>query len=115
MTFMRKVLFAIAISLALPAAAGAHPAQATYDKMCKSCHGADGAGNPARAKMLKIDEAKLNLGREESAKLTRDDLKKVLLDGKEKMPAYGKKLKPDEVDPMVDLVTELAKTLRDKK
>ena len=37
--------------LALPARPDG---KAAYDKTCKSCHGADGAGNPAIAKMMKI-------------------------------------------------------------
>lgn len=28
--------------------------KAVFDKSCKSCHGADGAGNPAIAKMMKV-------------------------------------------------------------
>ena len=38
-------------ALAADAAAG----KAVYDTKCKSCHGADGAGNPAIAKMMKVD------------------------------------------------------------
>ncbi len=38
-------------SLAADAAAG----KAVFDTKCKSCHGADGAGNPAIAKMMKVD------------------------------------------------------------
>jgi len=95
--------------------AWAHPGQAAYDKMCKSCHGVDGAGNEAKAKMLKLDPAKLNLGRPEGASLTKDDLKKIILEGKDKMPSYAKKLTAAEVDPVVDLTAELAKAIREKK
>ena len=38
-------------ALAADAAAG----KAVFDTKCKSCHGADGAGNPAIAKMMKVD------------------------------------------------------------
>lgn len=38
-------------ALAADAAAG----KGVYDTKCKSCHGADGAGNPAIAKMMKVD------------------------------------------------------------
>ena len=38
-------------ALAADAAAG----KAAYDTKSKSCHGADGAGNPAIAKMMKVD------------------------------------------------------------
>jgi mono/diheme cytochrome c family protein len=89
-------------------------AAATYDKMCKSCHGADGKGDAAKAKALKIAPEKLNLGRAEAANLSRDDLKKILLDGKEKMPGYAKKVKPDEVDALVDHSMKLAAAIRGK-
>ena len=38
-------------ALAADAAAG----KAVFDTKCKSCHGADGMGNPAIAKMMKVD------------------------------------------------------------
>ncbi len=103
---MRKLL--IAALIALPAVALAD-GKATYDKMCASCHGADGKGNPAKAKVLKIDEAKLSLARPDGAKP--DAFKDIVLKGKEKMPAYEKKLAPADVDPVVDY----SKTLAGKK
>jgi mono/diheme cytochrome c family protein len=108
---MRNVLFA-ALML-LPAAALAD-GKATYDKMCASCHGADGRGNEAKAKVLKLDPATLNLGRPESAAMTRDQLKEVLVKGKAKMPSYEKKLAADDVDPVLDYSIELAKAIRGK-
>ncbi len=39
------------ISLRADVAAG----KAAYDKACKSCHGAEGKGNPAIAKMMKVE------------------------------------------------------------
>jgi cytochrome c6 len=108
---MRKLLLAAVLSI--PALAFAD-GKATYDKSCASCHGADGTGNASRAKMLKIDAATLNLGRPESAKLTRDELKEVVVTGKGKMPAYGKKLKAEEIDPVLDHALSLAKAIRGK-
>jgi mono/diheme cytochrome c family protein len=108
---MRKLL--MAAILCLPAIAAAD-GKATYDKMCASCHGADGKGNESKAKMLKIDAAVLNLGRPESAKQSRDELKTLLLSGKGKMPAYEKKLQPADVDPVLDYAIELAKAIRGK-
>lgn len=39
-------------ALAADAAAG----KATYDAKCRNCHGADGSGNPAIFKMMKVDQ-----------------------------------------------------------
>ncbi len=77
--------------------AGPRDPQAIWDKLCKSCHGTDGKGVAAKATTLKIDAVLLNLGREGTEKMTRDELKTIVLDGKEKMPAYKTKVKEDEI------------------
>lgn len=94
-------------------AEGAAPAaprepQAIWDKLCKSCHGENGKGNPEKAKTLKIDATLLDLGRAGTETLTREELKTILLEGKEKMPSYKTKVKPEEVDPLLDLAEKIA-------
>ena len=95
------------IAHAADAAAPREP-QAIYDKLCKSCHAEDGRGNAAKAATLKIDPALLNLGRPGTETLTQEDRKAILLDGKEKMPSYKSKVKPEEVDPLLELAEKLA-------
>jgi cytochrome c5 len=64
---------------AADAAAGA----ATYSSKCKTCHGADGAGNPGMAKALKVDFKPL-------AAASDDDIKKAVTAGAGKMkPVAG--------------------------
>jgi cytochrome c5 len=108
---------AFVIAGAPPAAASAAaPAprepQAIWDKLCKSCHGTDGRGNPEKAKTLKIDAIRLNLGREGTEKMTKDELKAIVLEGKEKMPAYKTKVKEDEIDALVGLAETIAEGAR---
>jgi cytochrome c6 len=110
---MRRLLL-LALMCAVPATALAADGKATFDKTCASCHGADGKGNPDKAKVLKIDAAKLNLGRDETKDFSRDKLKEIVTNGEAKMPAYGKKLKADEVDPVLDYAIGLAKAIRGK-
>jgi cytochrome c5 len=63
--------------------ADAKAGQAVYDKSCKSCRGQDGAGNPAVAKMFKVELQDL---KSTDVRVTSDDdLKKVITDGKGKM------------------------------
>ena len=67
---MKRLVLAVVILL--PAGVFAADGKATFDKMCASCHGADGKGNPDKAKVLKIDAALLNLGRPETKDTSRD-------------------------------------------
>jgi mono/diheme cytochrome c family protein len=64
-------------------AADAKAGEAVYAKSCKSCHGPDGAGNPAIAKMFKVEMR--DLKSPEVQALSDDDLKKIIADGKGKM------------------------------
>ena|SRR2546425_8894932 len=81
--------------------------KATYDKLCVSCHGADGKGNPAMAKAL--GEKGLNLTSKETAKLSDDDALKVITEGRGKMPAAGKGLSKQEQKDLLGYVRSLAK------
>jgi len=96
------------------ARAGDNKGKALYEKNCQSCHGADGRGNAEKAASLKIDPKVLDLGRQESANLTRDELKAIFLEGKDKMPAYKRKIKGPDQDPVLDYAQELARALRGK-
>ncbi len=60
-------------AMAADAAAG----KAVYDAKCKTCHGADGAGNPNIAKAMKVEIKPLS---QSSA-----DVKKVITEGIGKM------------------------------
>jgi mono/diheme cytochrome c family protein len=53
---------------------------------------------------MKIDPNLLNLGAPEFASLGRDQAKSIILQGKGKMPAFQKTIKPEDVDPLVDYV-----------
>ena len=64
-------------------AADAKAGQAVYDKSCKMCHGADGAANPAIAKMMNVEIKDLKSSDVQS--MSDDDLKKVITAGKGKM------------------------------
>jgi mono/diheme cytochrome c family protein len=77
-TLMILVL-AVAPVLCADAAAG----KASYEKACKSCHGGDGKGNPAIAKMMKVELKAL--GSKEVQAKSDADLKKVITEGAGKM------------------------------
>jgi cytochrome c6 len=79
-----------------------------YAAKCKSCHGADGKGNPAMAKAFKIDPALLSLVGPEVQKHTDEELIKITTDGENKMPAYKGKLTEAEIKAQVAHIRSLA-------
>jgi mono/diheme cytochrome c family protein len=77
-----------------------------YAKNCASCHGKDG-----RAKTFK---AKLNHARnisdpEWQERVTDERIFNSVMNGKGKMPAFGKKLSEQEIDALVTYVRSLKK------
>lgn len=79
-----KILTLIAIAAASCLAADATAGKATYDKSCKSCHGADGTPNPAIAKMMKVEMR--DLKSPEVQAQSDADIKTIIANGKGKMP-----------------------------
>jgi len=59
--------------------------KALYEKHCLACHGVDGKGNPAMAKVL--GEKGLNLTTKEVMKMSDDQVLKIIAQGAGKMPA----------------------------
>lgn len=78
---------AMALSLALPRAAfsggDAEKGKALYAGKCKMCHAAEGEGNPAIAKMSKVELKAL--GSKEVQGMKDAELKKDIVEGKGKM------------------------------
>ena len=75
------------LSTTAVAAADAKAGKAVYQSKCKGCHGPDGAGNPAVAKMMKVEIRDLKSPGVQA--LTDDDIKKIVTDGKGKMSAVA--------------------------
>jgi mono/diheme cytochrome c family protein len=68
---------------ALPALADAAAGKAIFEKSCKGCHGATGQGNPAVAKMMKVQMH--SLGSKEVQAKSDADLTQVVMKGAGKM------------------------------
>ncbi len=77
------ILICAAFAMQAIAAGDAAAGKATYDKSCKSCHGAAGVANPAIAKMMKVEMK--DLGSAEAQALSDDAIKKVITAGQGKM------------------------------
>jgi cytochrome c6 len=86
------------------------PAQGNGEKLynankCASCHGADGSANVPAGKALKAhDFHSPEVQAKSDAELTAE-----IANGKNKMPAYGKQLKPAEIAELVAYSRALGK------
>ena len=78
----------------------AQDAAATYKAKCAMCHGPDGKGG----KMGTRDFGSAEVKAESDAQLT-----EIITKGKGKMPAYGEKLKENEIKDLVTYIRGLAK------
>jgi cytochrome c5 len=75
------MVFSAAEAVSLPADAAAE--KTTFDRSCKSCHGADGTPNPNIAKMMRVEMR--SLGSPEVQAMSDDDLRKIITEGMGKM------------------------------
>lgn len=78
---------------------------ALYKTKCAACHGADGMGQTTVGKMNKIRD----LGSADVQKQSDDELAGIISGGKNKMPAYAKSLKPDQIKGLVAYIRTLKK------
>jgi len=87
--------------------AEAKAGKAIYDKLCVSCHAADGKGNPAMVKAM--GEKGLNIVTKDVQAKKDDELLKVIVEGAGKMPASGKSLSKQEQKDVLSFTRSLAK------
>ena len=110
---MRTKLMAMVLGLGMigawssaALAADASAGMAVYDKSCVGCHGKDGKGNPAMAKVL--GEKGLDLTSKEATQKSDAELLKIIVEGAGKMPAQ-KSLSQDEQKQVLAYVRSLTK------
>ena len=99
--------FALLILSRVSWAGEAGDGKATYQKLCVSCHGADGKGNPAMTKVF--GEKELNIAAKGTAGKKDEELLKVITEGRGKMPASGKSLGKQEQKQLLEHMRSLAK------
>ena len=94
------------IALAAPAGVQAQSDVAkVYKTNCVLCHAADGSGNSTSGKALGAKD----LASSEVQKKSDAELTGVIAKGKGKMPAFGAKLKPDDIKQLVAYIRALPK------
>jgi mono/diheme cytochrome c family protein len=93
-------------AIALPSLMKAqNDAEKTYKTNCVLCHAPDGSGSSPSGKALKAQDLRIEL----IQKKTDDELVAAITNGKGKMPAFGKKLKPDQIAQLVAYIRLLPK------
>jgi cytochrome c6 len=75
-----------------------------YKTNCELCHGPDGSGNTGPGKAMHARD----LRSDETQKQSDAALSEVITKGRGKMPAFGAKLKPDEITKLVAYIRTLA-------
>jgi len=94
------------IALAVPAGVHAQSVVAkVYKTNCVLCHAADGSGNSTSGKALGAKD----LASSEVQKKADAELTEVIAKGKGKMPAFGAKLKPDDIKQLVAYIRAMPK------
>lgn len=104
---LRVLLTMIALALFFAAStprATAEDAAALYKAKCAACHGADGVATATGQKLKARD-----FNSPEAVKMTAAEMIEVTTKGKEKMPAYDKKLTADQIKSLVDYVRSMSK------
>jgi cytochrome c6 len=76
-----------------------------FKAKCAACHGADGKGETAIGKINKLND----LGSADVQKQSDSDLTGIISSGKNKMPGYGKSLKPEQIKGLVAYIRTFAK------
>jgi mono/diheme cytochrome c family protein len=103
---LRLIPAVILCSLALSSATQAQSDPAKIFKTnCTLCHGADGSGDNPTGKAFHAKD----LRSAEVQKQTDAELAEVIIKGRGKMPAFGAKIKPDDVTKLVAYLRELPK------
>ena len=94
------------ITMGLPGFTRAqNDAEKIYKTSCVLCHAPDGSGSTPTGKALKAQDLRSDVVQKKSDA----DLAAAITNGKGKMPAFGKKLKPDDIAKLVAFIRALPK------
>jgi len=79
-------------------------ARTLFAEKCSRCHGNDGRSQTVIGKMLGAPD--FTSEKWWTKEITDDRLTKSITTGKEEMPAFGKKLNPEEVQSLIDYIRQ---------
>jgi len=94
----------LAVVLSASVSAQAQGAADLFKSKCAMCHGADGTGSAIGKKMGAHDFTTADV-----QKMSDADITETITNGKNKMPKYSDKLKPEEIKGLVAYIRTLKK------
>ena len=80
---------------------------ALFKSKCALCHGDDGSGATPTGRALKAKD----LCSDEVQKNSDPELTEAVTKGRKKMPAFGQKLKPDQIQQLVAYIRHIGKKM----
>ncbi|MGA8272278.1 MAG: cytochrome c [Candidatus Sulfotelmatobacter sp.] len=102
--FLRFIGVGVLCCLALPSVTQAQSDPAKlFATNCTLCHGADGSGNTGTGKAMHAKD----LRSDDVQKQSDAALSEVIIKGRGKMPAFGAKIKPDDVQKLMAYIRNL--------
>jgi cytochrome c6 len=105
-TIARLSLAVLAVAFVLSVSSFAADSGADlYKAKCASCHGAEGKGDTAMGKSMKLKD----LASDDVQKMSDADLATVIEKGKKPMPAYEGKLTKDQITEVVKYIRSMKK------
>lgn len=99
------VIIGLAIVLCPSWLAAQSDTASLFKSKCAMCHAEDGSGNSPSGKALKAKD----LRSPETQSKSEAELTDVVTRGRNKMPAFGQKLKPDQIQELVAYIRKLGK------
>lgn len=98
---LAALLFLVGVAVAqTPTADAGLTSNPVFQKNCAKCHGDNAEGRHFHGPSLTSGKA---------AKMSEDDLKKIITQGKGHMPKFGEKLSADEIDTLAKQIETLNK------
>jgi len=95
----------VGVNLLTNTARAENAGEALFKTKCAACHGPDGKGETTMGKANKLrDLSSPDVQKESDAELAA-----IITNGKGKMPAYGKSLKPEQVKDLAAYIRSLGK------
>lgn len=105
-TIARSTCLVLFLSLGFYADAQDAPdGQAVFKSKCIMCHGADGQANTTMGRQVNA----ANLLSADVRKLSAEEMKQVVINGKGSMPSFTDQLSPEEIAAVVGYVRTLEK------